>query len=118
MSDFERVAIVTIGLALLLAVGSAIGFGFFVNDSSQWSTSGLNHVSRDHLRSDEANVASEIRQPLRINAAIRSKGKTDSTAPFAVPNTATALSNVQQDVSEPSTPAGGANTIKAAGPSD
>jgi hypothetical protein len=115
MSNFERVAVVTTVLALLLAAGSAIGFGFFVNDSSQWPTSGPNQLSKHHVRSgDEIGSV----QPLPVSAADRSKENVGSVRRSTVPNTAIALSNIQQDVSESSTPAGGANAMKKASPSD
>jgi hypothetical protein len=113
ISNFERVAVITTLFAVSLAVGSAIGFGFFLNASSQSLKSDPLHLSRNHLRSDEADVVPDMKRQRGTDAAIRSWERIDSTGDSAVSNAATALSKVQKDISEPSRPAGQADTMEA-----
>jgi hypothetical protein len=109
MSRFERRGIATIFFALLLSVGGAIAFGFFLNDSSQSSKSDLIRVSGDHLRSDKTNVVVDTNRQLGTTVVFRSNSKTDNV------HAAATLLNTEEDSSEPSTPEEQPNTIEAVG---
>jgi len=120
MSDFQRIRIGTFLLALLLSIGSAIGVVFFLNIPPQSTNSDAVQISTRHLRSDRADLVSEIKRELGFDTpklstkrADRAGGADDTIAASNVPDrTAAALPSAGQDRSEPSRPGG---TVRPAG---
>jgi hypothetical protein len=117
-TDAERMGIIAILFALLLAVGCAIGTGFFLNARVPSKSDSI-HITRTESRSDTADSVFDLRQRLSPDAAIRSTESTDmSEAPTASEPAANTMRDVKKTISEPLgtkdifQPIGEANTIK------
>jgi hypothetical protein len=119
VTNNNLVIISTILFAFLLAVGSAIGVGFFLNAPPQSSKSDRPDIARSHFGFDQADSIVHRRRQLGVETGTRSVERNRTTEAPSVP--AVALPKVQQDAFETSRrgemigPAGQEDTGETAG---